>query len=407
MVETKFKQTDIGLIPEDWEVKYVKDFTDCTAGGTPSTKMDEYWNGDIPWMNSGELNKRRIYNTHNFITKRGLENSSTKIIPENCVLIGLTGQGKTRGTVAINKISLSINQSIGAFYANSVYNSSYLFFNLQNRYEELRNLSSGDGGRGGLNLHILKSLQVPLPPLPEQQAIAEVLSDTDTWIESLEQLIAKKQLIKQGAMQKLLTPKEDWEVRELGDVIDVFRGGSPRPIQNFITNVSNGINWIKIGDTTPKGKYIKDTEEKIIPEGEKYSRKVNVGDFLLSNSMSFGRPYILQTEGCIHDGWLVLQHYDLHFESEFLYYLLTSKLVIDQYKRKAAGSGVLNLNKELVKSVSLQYPKISEQTLIATILSDMDAEIEALEQKLAKAQQIKQGLMQELLTGKIRLTLNN
>lgn len=201
----------------------------------------------------------------------------------------------------------------------------------------------------------------------------------------------------------MLAPKKDWEEKLLGEVISVFRGGSPRPIQNFITNESNGLNWIKIGDTSPKGKYIKDTREKIIPEGEKYSRRVNVGDFLLSNSMSFGRPYILKTEGCIHDGWLVLQNYDLHFESEFLYYLLTSKLVIDQYKSKASGSGVLNLNKELVKNVSLQYPKISEQTRIATILSDMDSEIEALEQKLAKARQIKQGMMQELLTGRIRL----
>ncbi|MDQ7961460.1 restriction endonuclease subunit S [Flavobacterium lindanitolerans] len=242
-----------------------------------------------------------------------------------------------------------------------------------------------------------------LPSLPEQKAIAEVLSGTDTWIESLEKLIVKKQLIKQGAMQKLLTPKEDWETKKLGEIINVFRGGSPRPIQNFITNTSNGINWIKIGDTSPKGKYINNTEEKIIPAGEKYSRLVNSGDFLLSNSMSFGRPYILKIDGCIHDGWLVLQNYHSHFETEFLYYLLTSKLIIDQYKSKAAGSGVLNLNKELVKSVYLQYPKIKEQTRIATILSDMDTEIENLEQKLTKAQQIKQGLMQELLTGRIRL----
>src|SRR5690554_1114641 len=99
-----------------------------------------------------------------------------------------------------------------------------LYINLQNRHEELRNLSSGDGGRGGLNLHILKNLQIAIPPFPEQQAIAEVLSDTDAWIESLEKLIAKKQLIKQGTMQQLLTPKEDWEVKRLGEVGEIVIG---------------------------------------------------------------------------------------------------------------------------------------------------------------------------------------
>jgi type I restriction enzyme S subunit len=119
--------------------------------------------------------------------------------------------------------------------------------------------------------------------------------------------------------------------------------------------------------------------------------------------MSFGRPYILKINGCIHDGWLVLQNYKSSFDTEFLYYLLTSKYIIDQYKSKAAGSGVLNLNKEVVRTVELIIPSLTEQTRIATILSDMDKEIESLENKLKKARQIKQGMMQELLTGRVRL----
>src|SRR5690554_4827414 len=119
--------------------------------------------------------------------------------------------------------------------------------------------------------------------------------------------------------------------------------------------------------------------------------------------MSYGRPYILKIEGCIHDGWLVLQNYKESFNTEFLYYLLTSKYMLDQYKSKAAGSSVLNLNKELVASVEVLIPSLSEQERIATILSDMDAELEALEQQLDKARQIKQGMMQELLTGRVRL----
>ncbi|POY36808.1 type I restriction endonuclease subunit S [Solitalea longa] len=204
-------------------------------------------------------------------------------------------------------------------------------------------------------------------------------------------------------MQQLLTPKDGWEVKKLGEVINVYRGGSPRPIQDYLTDKSDGLNWIKIGDTSASGKFIVSANEKIIAEGEKNSRRVFPGDFLLSNSMSFGRPYILKIEGCIHDGWLVLQNYQASFETEFLYYLLTSKYILDQYKSKAAGSSVLNLNKELVSSVELIIPSLTVQTRIATILSDMDAELEALENQLAKARQIKQGMMQELLTGRVRL----
>ena len=171
-----------------------------------------------------------------------------------------------------------------------------------------------------------------------------------------------------------------------------------------MTSSPTGINWIKIGDTSSTSKYITETKEKIIPDGINYSRKVNIGDFLLSNSMSFGRPYILKIDGCIHDGWLVLQNYQKSFDTEFLYYSLMSKYVFNQYLTKASGSGVLNLNKELVKTVELNKPiNINEQIRIATILSDMDKEIEALESKKAKYEQIKQGMMQELLTGKTRL----
>ncbi|MEO9258382.1 MAG: restriction endonuclease subunit S, partial [Crocinitomicaceae bacterium] len=161
---------------------------------------------------------------------------------------------------------------------------------------------------------------------------------------------------------------------------------------------------IKIGDTSRNSKYIVSSAEKIIPEGAQHTRSVYVGDFLLSNSMSFGRPYILKIDGCIHDGWLVLQKYSESFDREFLYYTLMSKDVFNQYLSKASGSGVLNLNKELVKVVELNRPKdLKEQVAIAKVLSDMDLEIEALETKKSKYQDIKQGMMQELLTGKTRL----
>ena len=243
-----------------------------------------------------------------------------------------------------------------------------------------------------------------LPPRSEQNAIAQVLSDTDLYIKSLQKLIEKKKSIKQGAMQDLLKPKDGWETKTLGEMADIFRGGSPRPIESFLTLSSDGINWIKIGDVKKNAKYIESTEEKIKVEGLSRSRFVNVGDFLLSNSMSFGRPYILKTNGCIHDGWLVIQNYKKNFDRDFLYYILGSEFVIKQYKALASGSSVLNLNKEIVKNVLINFPKsLVEQERIATILSDIDLQILGLVEKLKKSKEIKLGMMQNLLTGKIRL----
>ena len=196
---------------------------------------------------------------------------------------------------------------------------------------------------------------------------------------------------------------EDWETESLGEKINVFRGGSPRPIQDYITTAQNGVNWIKIGDVSVEAKYIDKTEEKIKPEGISSSRTVSVGDLLLSNSMSFGRPYILRVSGCIHDGWLVLQEYQKTFVKDYLFYILSSEIVINQYISKASGSSVLNLNKGLVSSVVLPIPPLPEQQAIAEALSDIDNLISSLTKLINKKKNIKQGAMHELLTGKKRL----
>ena len=196
---------------------------------------------------------------------------------------------------------------------------------------------------------------------------------------------------------------DDWEVIKLGDKVDIFRGGSPRPIERYITTNANGINWIKIGDVRPNDKYIRQTEEKIILEGKSRSREVKKGDFILSNSMSFGRPYILNIDGCIHDGWLTIQNYTECFDKEFLYYLLGSDEVFTQYVQMAAGSSVQNLNKEKVADLQLKVPPLPEQQRIAKALSDVDALISTTEKLIQKKKNIKQGAMQNLLTGKKRL----
>lgn len=171
--------------------------------------------------------------------------------------------------------------------------------------------------------------------------------------------------------------KKDWELKLLGEILIIERGGSPRPIEKYITNSSDGINWIKISDATASDKYIYETKEKIIREGLSKTRFVDDGDFILSNSMSFGRPYIMKTNGCIHDGWLVLKQKDKQkLETEFLYYLLSSPLVFQQFNSKAAGSTVRNLNISLVSSVEVFIPPLPEQNRIVSILDECFAAID-------------------------------
>ena len=194
-----------------------------------------------------------------------------------------------------------------------------------------------------------------------------------------------------------------WETRALGDVCQIARGGSPRPIQDFITDAADGVNWVKISDATASGKYIYKTKEKIKPAGVARSRLVKPGDFLLSNSMSFGRPYIMQTSGCIHDGWLVLSDYEKSFDQGFLYHLLGSPVVFEQFDRLAAGSTVRNLNIELASRVLLPCPPIPEQHRIVAILDEAFDGIATAkanaEKNLLNAGEVCQELMQQLFPG--------
>ena len=180
---------------------------------------------------------------------------------------------------------------------------------------------------------------------------------------------------------------EKWSYAKIGDVCTVERGGSPRPIDKFITDDPNGINWIKIGDTTDS-MYITETAQKIIPEGMKKSRYVQPGDFLLSNSMSFGRPYILRIDGCIHDGWLVLRDNEGVFDKRFLYYYLSSPSTYQKFKNMAVGGVVNNLNSDMVRGVTVPVPKMEEQIEIVQTLDNVSNLISLRKQQLAKLDQL-------------------
>ena len=195
-----------------------------------------------------------------------------------------------------------------------------------------------------------------------------------------------------------------WQVKKLGEVFTIERGGSPRPIEEYITNNENGINWIKIGDTKNVVKYIFQTKEKIKPEGVKRSRMVYVDDFILSNSMSFGKPFIMKTTGCIHDGWLVIRKNDT-IDNNYLYYILSSSLIYQQFSNLAKGSTVKNLNIEAVKQVIIKYPPLAEQLAIVYKIEELLSDLENGKQQLIIAQQqlkvYRQSLLKAAFEGKL------
>ena len=195
-----------------------------------------------------------------------------------------------------------------------------------------------------------------------------------------------------------------WQVKPLEQLCEIARGGSPRPIKEFLTNAADGINWIKISDATASSKYIYRTDEKIKPEGVKRSRLVKEGDFILSNSMSFGRPYIMKTSGCIHDGWLVLRDKSGSIDQDFLYHFLSSDVSYKQFDKLASGSTVRNLNIDLVKKVQITLPPLPEQKRIVAILDKafegIDKAIANTEKNLANARELFESYLNNVFSQK-------
>ena len=190
--------------------------------------------------------------------------------------------------------------------------------------------------------------------------------------------------------------RKGWEYKKLGEVCTIERGGSPRPINDYITDSEDGINWIKIGDAQEGSKYITSTKEKIKPEGVKKSRFVHKGDFILSNSMSFGRPYILKVDGCIHDGWLVIHDNNDIFIKDYLYYLLANPTMYAKFSQLAVGGVVNNLNSSLVRKVEITIPPKSTQLAIVTELDKINELIRLKKEQLKDFDNLAQSLFYEM-----------
>lgn len=384
------KMTPIGLFPQEWNVVALKNVTNVVTGATPSTEVKEYWGGHIPWMSSGELNMKFVHSVVGRITQEGYDNCGTHMIPEHCVLIGLAGQGKTRGTAAYNTIPLCTNQSIGSILPSTSFNPLYLYYWIDSQYNFLRLLSAGDGGRGGLNKQLLLNLLVPFPALSEQNKIADALFSTDSLIISLDEAIAKKRQIKEGLMQQLLTGKTrlpgfrgEWEELELGSILSYEQ---PGPFLVHSTDyVDSGVPVLTAGKTFILGY----TNEDF---GIYTNLPVIIFDDFVTESKYVDFPFKAKSSAM---KMLSVRDKDRH---NILFIYDVMQLIdfpMTDHKRWWIAE---------YSHLKVRVPaSIEEEDAIANAFFTIDGEIHSLEAQREKYSLIKQGMMQVLLTGKTRL----
>ena len=282
-----------------------------------------------------------------------------------------------------------------------------LFTNMINDFTRVH--SNGSAIKNIPPFSDLKPMVVFVPKMDEQNKISSYFSNLDHLITLHQRKCDETKKLKKCMLQKMF-PKEgekvpeirfsgftgDWKQRKLGDMVIIERGGSPRPIDKFITEDKNGLNWVKIGDAPEQGNYITRTKEKIKTEGLSKTREVHPGDLILSNSMSFGRPYIMAIDGCIHDGGLLIREHEKKFDLKYLCCMLGTDMMLFQYKQMAAGSTVNNLNKELVGNTVVKYPSPAEQSKIGVYFSTLDGIITLHKKKCDELRNIKKFMLQNM-----------
>ncbi len=396
-----YKRTKVGIIPEDWEVKRLGSVCEMYSGGTPKTSNRDYYNGDIPWITSGDLNKGKIKSVSGKISKSGLKNSSAKMINKGDLLLAL--YGATAGVSAISAIDAAINQAVLAILPTKESNK-YLYYVLSLKKDFIINKYT-QGGQPNLSAAIIKSLRMSFPPLPEQKKIAQILSTWDQAIELKEKLIEEKKEQKKGLMQKLLTGEVrlagfdgEWEEVRLGDIGEIVTGTTPST--KMKEYYESGIYpWITPTDIT-ENKYISESERYLTDKGLKVGRFLPAGSLLVTCIASIGKNAILTTNGSCNQQINAILPSE-NYSNEFLYYLISYQ--VDYIKSYAGTSATQIINKSTFESLKFLIPPLQEQKAIAKILSTADKEIELLNQELEQLKLQKKGLMQLLLTGIIRV----
>ncbi|MDD9194619.1 restriction endonuclease subunit S [Aliivibrio sp. S3MY1] len=383
------------MVPNGWEKGIVDDIAKVTSGGTPSRKKDLYWNGHIPWVTTSEVKFGIITDTEQKITQEGLDNSSAKLFPEDTILMAMYGQGKTRGQVAKLGIEASTNQACAALLLHKEHNVDYYYQYLTSQYENIRELANS-GGQQNLSAGIIKDIHVPIPPLPEQRKIAQILSTWDKAITTTEKLIDASKQQKKALMQQLLTGKKrlvdpetgkafegEWLVQPLKHIGKLQAGKFVKASE--ISNAKDESLFPCYGGNGLRGFTASYTHEGL------YSLIGRQGALCGNITLAEGKFHA--TEHAV----VVTPHQNI--DTKWLYYKLI-ELDLNQY---ATGQAQPGLSVKNLDPIEVLVAPVKEQQKIASVLTAADEEIKLLEAKLAHFKQEKKALMQQLLTGKRRV----
>lgn len=366
-----YKDSPLGIIPKEWEVKRLGDFCISFSGGTPRSGTPSYYNGTIPFIRSGEINQDK---TELFISQEGLDNSSAKLVQKGDILYALYGANS--GQCSLSKINGVINQAILCIRPNAhpYFLMSVLQFNKNHYYN-----SYLQGGQGNLSGEIVSNYRIALPSTEEQERICSVLQLWDTAIEKQSELIAKLKLRKRALMQQLLTGKKrlpgfngEWKKVKLGSIAEIVGGGTPN------TNISHywngGIPWFtptEIGKT----KYVSESKKTISAHGQNNSsaKILPKGTILFTSRATIGAKAILTVKATTNQGFQSLIVHNGN-NNEFIYYYLD--IILKGIKQKASGSTFAEVSAESIRKIEIIIPPKEEQNVIASIFINADKEIE-------------------------------
>ena len=401
-IKQGYKQTKVGIIPEDWEIVKLGKLTTVETGKTPLRSNKQFWdNGTINWATTTEVNETYIVSTNEKITNQAVAELKMKILPINTILLAMYGQGKTRGKVALLRIESTINQAFASIKPNKNYSTNFIFNYLDKSYEKIRDLSHGSN-QDNLNLDIVKALQIPLPPLKEQEKIAEILTTWDEAITKQTELLEAKELQKKALMQKLLSGEvrfsgfsDEWEEIRLGKYIKEISKKNKENVE-LVLSVTNKHGFIAQKDYFEKEVASKDTSNyKIVKKGNfAYNpSRINVGSLGLLEEYEIG---ILSPMYVIFECLKGL-------DKQYLNYWLNTHNFTGNLSKFLSGSVRDSLAFNDMKLMKIKLPSLPEQQKIAEVLSLADDEINLLKTELEELNLQKKALMQKLLTGQVRV----
>jgi type I restriction enzyme S subunit len=410
VVEKDFIQTEAGFIPKDWDAKKLGEISDVIGGGTPSTAVNKYWEGEINWFTPTEVGyEKYLFESNRKLTQAGLINSSARIHQPGTIL--MTSRAGI-GDLGILKVEAATNQGFQSLVPNTTINNEFLYYLMLTKKNVLLQNASGSTFLE-ISPSKVKSIYLAIPPLPEQAAIATALSDMDELIAQTEKLIEKKKAIKQGVMQELLRPKEGWVTKYLPEVCWFQEGPGVRKHQFRL----NGVKLLN-GTNIQDGKLDLENTDKFISHDEAFGWYshflVDEFDVLIACSgvsiekfhekVTIAESYHLPL--CMNTSTMRFKVNKDKLDQSYFIQFLKSKRFKEQISGKATGSAQLNFGPSHVNMVEIDLPELNVQKEIGQILNDMEIEISVMELKLQKLKYQKQGMMQALLTGKTRLIKN-